>query len=173
MNEMPPRTSESIDSIAQIEERAELDVSLHQRGIERATSAIGRPRTAYFVTAFAVGWIVLNIVLARAHIAFDPPPFSLLSTILSFSALLMTVFILTRENRTNVHDLRRDRLDLQINLLTERKISKVIEMVEALRRDSPNVPNRIDHEALEMREATDPNAVVRALDERTSFGPGD
>ena len=36
----------------------------------------------------------------------------------------MTIIILTTENRINIHDARRDRLDLQINLLSERKISK-------------------------------------------------
>ncbi|GAC1427976.1 MAG: hypothetical protein NVSMB5_22780 [Candidatus Velthaea sp.] len=164
-------TDETIESIAQLEANAEIDVSLHQRWIERAAIAIGRPRTAYGVVAGTAGWIIINLLLARSGRAFDPYPFSLLSGMLSFSALLMTVFILTRENRTSSHDLQRDRLDLQINLLTERKISKVIEMLEALRRDSPNVPNRADPEAREMREATDPHAVVRALDERTPNRP--
>lgn len=164
---MPRRTDETIDSIAELEERAELNVSSHQRFIERATIAIGRPLAAYVVVTCAFAWIAVNLILGRSGHAFDPYPFSLLSGMLSFSALLMTVFILTRENRTSTHDLRRDRLDLQINLLTERKISKVIEMLESLRHDSPNVPNRADPEAREMREATDPHAVVRALDERT------
>jgi uncharacterized membrane protein len=79
----------------------------------------------------------------------------------------MTIVILTTENRINVHDARRDRLDLQINLLNERKISKVIEMLEALRFDSPTIPNRHDPEAREMRRSADPAAIVRAIDERT------
>ncbi|GAC1406304.1 MAG: hypothetical protein NVSMB64_11900 [Candidatus Velthaea sp.] len=163
---MPRGTDETIESIAQLEERAEQDISSHQRWIERATIAFGRPLATYIVGLFTTSWIVLNLMLGRIGHAFDPYPFSLLSGFLSFAALLMTIFILTRENRTSAHDLRRDRLDLQINLLTERKISKVIEMLESLRIDSPNVPNRSDPEAREMREATDPHAVVRALDER-------
>jgi len=98
--------------------------------------------------------------------AFDPPPFAWLQGIVSLSALFMTIFILTTGNRISQHDLRRDRLDLQINLLTERKISKVIEMVEAMRRDSPGIPDRHDPEASAMQNAIDPHEVVRALDER-------
>jgi uncharacterized membrane protein len=89
---------------------------------------------------------------------------------ISFAALLMTIVILTAENRINVHDTRRDRLDLQINLLNERKISKVIEMLEALRRDDPSVPNRHDPEARAMGRSADPAAIVRAIDERTPDG---
>ena len=79
----------------------------------------------------------------------------------------MTIIILTTENRTNTHDARRDRLDLQINLLNERKISKVIELLEELRRDSPSVRDRLDPEASEMGRSADTAAIVRAIDERT------
>jgi uncharacterized membrane protein len=140
---------------------------LHQRWIERATSAVGRPRTVYIVLIFTAAWITLNTILAQTGRAFDPPPFAYLDCIISLAALLMTIVILTTENRINLHDARRDRLDLQINLLNERKISKVIEMLEALRRDSPAIPNRHDPEAAEMRQTADTAAIVRAIDERT------
>lgn len=164
---LPEKTDEAIESIAELERQATADLSHHQRLIERATAAIGRPLTAYLIVGVAAAWIALNLVLRTSGHAFDPPPFSLLSGLISLAALLMTIFILTTEQRTSQHDLRRDRLDLQINLLTERKISKVIEMLELLRRDTPSVPNLIDPEAIEMGQASDPHAIFKALDERT------
>jgi uncharacterized membrane protein len=161
------RTHETIESVADLERAAEAQLSRHQRWIERTTSALGRPRTVYLILAVVVGWIAANAALAPSGHAFDPPPFAYLDCLISLAALLMTIFILTTENRINQHDARRDRLDLQINLLNERKISKVIEMVEALRRDSPAVPNRHDPEARELGRAADPAAIVRAIDERT------
>jgi uncharacterized membrane protein len=158
---------EAIESVAELERGAERNLSSHQRGIERATAVLGHPRTVYLALAFVAGWIALNTTLAAAGRAFDPPPFAYLDCIISLAALLMTIIILTTENRINLHDARRDRLDLQINLLNERKISKVIEMLEALRRDSPTVPNRHDPEAREMGHAADPAAIARAIDERT------
>lgn len=164
---LPGGTHDTVESVAELERGADRSLSTHQRWIERTTSAIGRPRTVYLTLAFTTAWIVVNVGLNAAGRAFDPPPFVYLDCIISLAALMMTTLILTTENRINLHDARRDRLDLQINLLTERKISKVIEMLEALRHDSPALPNRHDPEAREMRRSADPAAIVRAMDERT------
>lgn len=170
-DEFSPHIDETIETIAELERRADESISHHQRRLEQITAAVGRPRVFYAICVFVLAWIVINgLIIGTGHAAFDPPPFSWLQGIITLSALLMTVLILTTENRTNQLDLQRNRLDLQINLLTERKISKVIEMLDALRRDSPNVPNRADPEARELLEASDPHAVVRELEERT---PGD
>jgi uncharacterized membrane protein len=162
---------ETIESVADLERGADERRSTHQRWIERTTAAVGRPRSVYFTLGFVAVWVAGNSALALHGKAFDPPPFSYLECIISLAALLMTIFILTTENRINLHDARRDRLDLQINLLNERKISKVIEMIEALRTDDPGVPNRHDPEAHEMRRSADPAAIVRAIDERTPDAP--
>jgi uncharacterized membrane protein len=158
---------ETIESVADLDRGAEHTISAHQRRIERATHLLGRPRTVYIALAAVGLWIGANLVLAAFGRAFDPPPFAYLDCIISLAALLMTIVILTTENRINAHDSRRDRLDLQINLLNERKISKVIELLEALRRDSPAVPDRHDPEARAMGRSADPAAIVRAIDERT------
>jgi uncharacterized membrane protein len=162
-----PGAHETIESVAEMERRADRSRSAHQRWIERCAAAVGRPTTVYLILAFVAVWIAVNSVLATTGRAFDPPPFAYLDCIISLAALLMTIVILTTENRINLHDARRDRLDLQINLLNERKISKVIEMLEALRRDSPAVPDRHDPEAREMVHSADPAAIARAIDERT------
>jgi uncharacterized membrane protein len=167
---LPGAAHETIESVADLERGAERGLSAHQRWIERVVASVGRPRTVYVIIVFVVAWIVLNIMLGTSGRAFDPPPFAYLDCMISFAALLMTIVILTAENRINVHDTRRDRLDLQINLLNERKISKVIEMLEALRRDDPSVPNRHDPEARAMGRSADPAAIVRAIDERTPDG---
>jgi uncharacterized membrane protein len=159
---------ETVDSIAVIEKRAHEERSLHQRWIERVTSTVGQPGTVYVLIAFVTGWIAVNLALHITGRAFDPPPFAWLQGIVTLSALFMTVFILTTGNRISQHDVRRDQLDLQINLVTERKISKVIEMLEAMRADTPGIPDRLDPEATVMRNAIDPHDVVRKIDERSS-----
>jgi uncharacterized membrane protein len=157
---------ESIASVLELDRAAERRMSTHQRWIERTTAAVGRPRAVYVTLALVALWIGVNLMLAHAGRAFDPPPFSYLNCLISLAALLMTIFILTTENRMNLHDARRDRLDLQINVLNERKISKVIEMLEALRRDDPGVPDRHDPEARELRRSADPALIARAIEER-------
>ena len=48
-------------------------------------------------------------------------------------------------------------------LLTEQKAAKIIELVEELRRDSPEIHDRIDSEARDMATRADPHAVLGAI----------
>jgi uncharacterized membrane protein len=166
---------EAIDSIAELERRAQESMSPHQRWIERVTRRVGRPRVVYFILAFVSTWIGLNLVLeATGHTPFDAPPFPLLDGLLTLVGLLLVVLVLTTENRTAQIDLQRSRLDLQINLLTERRTAKLIDMIDALRRDLPQIPTHYDDpEVRALRMRTDPHAVAQAIEERTPPDPAE
>ncbi len=56
-------------------------------------------------------------------------------------------------------------LDLQVNLLTEQKVAKVIHLLEELRRDLPMVKDRHDPQAAVMQERADTAQLASALDE--------
>ena len=47
--------------------------------------------------------------------------------------------------------------------MTERKVAKVIELIEELRRDSPTLKNRTDQEARQMSVRTSPGEVLIAI----------
>jgi len=159
---------DAIQSIAELERKALADTSLHQRAIARFTLAVGRPRTVYLVASFVALWIAANLILAGlGRRQFDPPPFYWLDGILALAALLMTIVILTTENRMSEIDEQRSRLHLQISMLAERKAAKIVQLLEELRYDMPSVPNREDREAEEMTLATDPHEVAEQLERRT------
>ena len=63
---------------------------------------------------------------------FDPFPYPLLSSITSLEAVLLTAFVLIKQNRMAVIADRRDHLDLQVNLLTEREATQIIQMLDRL-----------------------------------------
>ncbi len=164
---------EAIDSIAELERRAQAAMSPHQRWIERVTRRIGRPRIVYLIVAFVAVWVGTNLILsATTHSAFDPAPFPLLDGILTLLSLLFVVLVLTTENRTAQIDLQRSRLDLQINLLTERRTAKLIDMLDALRSDLPQIPTHHDPEVHALRERADPHIVAQAIEDRTPAEPG-
>ena len=77
----------------------------------------------------------------------------------------MTVLVLKTQNRQAKLAEQRRHMDLQINLLTERKVSKVIEMLENLRRDIPLVQIIHDSEAEAMKEPIDPSTALTALNQ--------
>ncbi|MDQ2800666.1 MAG: DUF1003 domain-containing protein, partial [Armatimonadota bacterium] len=113
------------------------------------------------------GWIVANVFSHRLGLGeIDPPPFYWLQGVVGLGALLLTIVVLITQNRQARMAERRAQLDLQVNLLAEQKIAKLIALVEELRRDLPTVRDRHDPEAEAMKEAADPQAVLAALEER-------
>ena len=156
----------TINTVTALHARAVLELGPHVRRISRMNAALGRPAFLLFVIVFVATWIALNLLVSLTKVAPpDPPPFAWLQGLISLSALLMTTVVLITQNRQSRQIEQRARLDLQINLLAEQKVTKLIELVEELRRDTPNVRNRVDHEADEMKEPVDTEAVILAIDE--------
>ena len=164
---LPDHVSQHIETIAALHQRAESQVTFHQRTIETVTANLGRPLFLNLVLLFVAGWVVVNLFPRRLGLQqFDPPPFAWLEWLISLSALLLAIIILITQNRQARLAERRAELDLQVNLLAEQKIAKLIGLVEELRRDLPSVRDRVDPEAEAMQEAADPHAVLDALEEK-------
>jgi uncharacterized membrane protein len=161
-----PRQTLDVQAVLALRARQEGQVGRHQRLVERTTSALGRPVTIYLIVAVAALWAGANLAApALGMAAIDPPPFSLMQGVIAFVALLMTTVVLTTQNRQVRHAEQRSHLDLQVNLLAEQKIAKLIALVEELRRDLPNVHNRKDSIAEAMTNAIDPGAVISVLED--------
>ena len=103
--------------------------------------------------AVAVGWRVL-----------DPAAYVVLQGIVSLCALITTTFVPIKQNRLAKFEEQRAHLELQVNLLTEQKATKLINVMEELRKDLPMVKYRHDIEAQSLQQPTDPDQVLAALD---------
>jgi len=64
--------------------------------------------------------------------SFDPYPFPLLSSTLALEAVLLTSFVLIRQNTMDRQFERRNHLDLQINLLTEKETTAILKKLNLL-----------------------------------------
>jgi uncharacterized membrane protein len=71
-------------------------------------------------------WVLVNAVPRFASHRFDPPPFSLLSTIVALEAILLASFILMRQSRMGRRAEERDHLMLQVLLLTEKEMTALL-----------------------------------------------
>jgi uncharacterized membrane protein len=161
-------TEEAIEAVADLEREAQEAISRPQRWIENVTQRIGRPFTFYVTVAFVAAWIACNLITLRINGAtFDPPPFSYLQGIVTLSGLLVAILILTTANRVSQIDTQRDKLNLQINLLNERRTAKLIRMLDQLRTDLPEAPTHNDPEVQQLSEPTNTLDVARAIEERT------
>ena len=63
------------------------------------------------------------------------------------------------EDELNAH---RDTLTLELAILSDQKIAKVIQLLEELRRDTPQVQDRVDPEADQMAQHADAQSVLAA-----------
>ena len=140
-----------------------------QRLLERIGDAIGRPAFLGLVLIFVGAWMLINVKPARfGIIAFDPPPFPGLQTIVSLAALLITTVVLIGQNRLAKLEQRRGEMELQVNILTEQKTTTLIRLLEELRRDLPMVPDRHDPDAATLQQPTDAAQIMSALEQEQS-----
>ena len=162
---LPPSVSENIDTITEFYQRHEEHMSLPQRIIEKLSVILGSPGYVAASVVFMVGWIIANLAgIEMDDEVVDEPPFFWLQGIIAVNAFIISTTVLIRQNRMQKLAQHHARLDLQVNLLTEEKTSKIISMLEALRRDIPGIDNAIDDEASEMTQPTDAKVVLEAIE---------
>ncbi len=160
---------QNVENIGALVSRAEQKITRHQRAVERFTRVIGRPRTLYAVAFVVIAWALFNLAAPRLGLPrLDEPPFFWLQGAISLGALLTTIMVLTTQNRHLHLAEQRAHLDLQVNLLSEQKVAKLIGLIEELRRDLPNVVNRRDFVAEQMQEPVDTAAMASAIEQTLS-----
>lgn len=159
------RISENIEALSALRHRAEDQVDRHQRLVEKIAGFVSRPNFVYFILFFSGTWISTNLLLMKTGLgAFDPPPFFWFQGLVTLSSLLLMIVLVTRQKREARLVEQMAQLNLQVDLLAEQKIAKIIALLEELRRDLPIVENRKDPEAEAMKKSPDPDVVATALE---------
>lgn len=162
------QTSQNIETVLDFYTREEQKMSRSQRILERISHLVGQPVFLGFILAFVALWIVANVGLrGLGMVQIDPAPFFWLQGIVGLGALLTATVVLTKQNRLAKLAEQRAHLDLKVTLLTEQKAAKLIDLLEELRRDLPNVSNRHDPAAAALQQSMNPDLVLAALDERS------
>jgi uncharacterized membrane protein len=157
--------SDNVDDVVALQRREIEALSPAQRRLERVGRFVGRPNYLVGVLLTATLWVAFNITAPYIGFSpFDEPPFAWLDLLLTFVALITTTVVLIGQNRQTKLEQRRAHLDLQVNLLTEQKVSKLIHLMEELRRDLPMVKDRHDPQANALQERADTGKVLSAID---------
>jgi uncharacterized membrane protein len=157
--------SDNVDGVLALQRRETDALSAAQRRLERVGRFVGRPNYLVGVLLTATLWVVFNVTAPYIGVRpFDEAPFPWLDLLLTFVALVTTTVVLVGQNRQAKVEQRRAHLDLQVNLLTEQKVSKLIHLLEELRRDLPMVKDRHDAQATALQERADTGKVLSAID---------
>lgn len=160
-----PAVDENIDAV-KLWERAEL----HKRTRSEAVSeAITRVMSGGFVLAGHLVWFTLWILVNTGAIAavapFDPFPFPLLTSIVSLEAIFLSLFVLSSQNRMSRHSEKREQLDLQINLLSEREMTAVLKLLQDIARHLDVKISESPERMRDLEKKTDIHKIVNKLEE--------
>ena len=117
---------------------AEMEQGLEQNKgrTDRLAGAVGNFAGSMPFIALHLVWFTLWFLINTNHIhaihAFDPYPFPLLSMAVSTEAVLLSTFVLMKQNQMQTRTDHRDQLNLQIDLLTEKELTKALQLLRAL-----------------------------------------
>lgn len=133
------------------------------RFADQLTATFGSSTFLFLNAIWFTFWIVINLDLTPIT-AFDPFPFGLLTMIVSLEAIFLSVFVLVSQNRTSYVDTLREELHLQVNLIAEEEITKIIEVLSEIRKKL-DIKTK-DPELEEMLKRIDTNYIERSLIEQ-------
>jgi uncharacterized membrane protein len=158
---------QNVDAILALHNADELAMTRHQRAVERVVQMFVLPAFLLSIVTGILVWIGWNLKISLSgEKPWDPAPFPMLQTTVSIVALLMSSLIIITQHRQGKIAERNAHLDLQVNLLVDQKVAKIIQLLEEMRSDSPHLRNRIDLEADEMQIAVNPTHVASVIAEK-------
>lgn len=159
---------QSVEHLAELHREHERSTTHLQRVADRVTSTIARPGAVAIVLALIFVWICGNYVARRLGVtALDQFPFPDLAFLATVGAMLIALLILTSQRHQDQLAERRSELTLQVAILSEKKVAKIIELLEEQRRESPVLVSRIDEEAAAMARPADPKQTLKDIEEAT------
>ena len=153
----------NIEALRRRRMEEEANAAFEQRVARSITRFSGSMIFVYVHAALYGGWIVANLGWIPGLRPWDPT-FVILAMIASVEAIFLSTFILITQNRMATQADRRAELDVQISLLAEDEITKLVELVSEIAARMDVAAAR--HEDVEeMKKLVKPDAVLDAIEE--------
>jgi uncharacterized membrane protein len=153
---------DNIQTIFEYRKKAERERSLHDVIADRITDFSGRMIFVVIHAVWFLAWFLLNAGWFGVQ-PFDPFPYGLLTMIVSLEAIFLSTFVLISQNRMSQEDQQRSELDLQINLLTERELTRVLLMLDEIQQKL-GMTREHDEELAELEKETKPDEVLKQIE---------
>jgi uncharacterized membrane protein len=123
-------TRRNVDSVAKLEIDNESHRTLGERCADLFAAMVGSWTFIIIQAVLLAIWVVLNVIAWSYK--WDPYPFILLNLALSFQAAFASPIIMMSQNRQAQIADKRNRLDLQINLLAEQEATTMLRLLRRL-----------------------------------------
>jgi uncharacterized membrane protein len=132
-----------------------------QRLAQAISDFSGSMAFVYLHLAIVGGWIAINLGLTPLR-PFDPS-FVILACAASVEAIFLSTFVLITQNRMAAEAAQRANLDLQISLLAEHEITRIVAIVSAVA-EQMGVEAARDPELAELTQDVQPERVLDRLE---------
>lgn len=147
--ELAQVVNKNIASLVEMRKDEEQKKSLQEKAADLLTRFSGSMLFVYVHAIWFGVWIALNSGLLGSK-PFDPFPFSLLTLVVSLEAIFLSTFVLISQNHAGRLADKRAELDLQINLLSEHEITRLLTLMDAVADHlGVDVPERPELQELE------------------------
>jgi uncharacterized membrane protein len=147
--------------IRSFEYEAEKNRTLGVKAADFLSSKFGTLAFLLLNAFFFIFWIFANYGKIPGVPVFDPHPFILLTMIVSLEAIMLSIIVLISQNRQGYINRLRQELDMQVNLISERETSKILELFKIFLEKNNTKIN--DEELDEMIKKTDVSYIERQL----------
>ena len=134
---------------------------LQDRVADRVTSFTGSMTFVYLHLLLFGGWILVNLGWTPLP-RFDPS-FVVLAMAASVEAIFLSTFVLITQNRMAAVADRRAELDLQVSLLAEHEVTRLIRLTSAIA-DRLGIDEAGDPELDELRQDVQPERVLDTIE---------
>jgi len=152
----------NIRTIANSRSVAASQLTGEERLADAITNFSGRMHFVYFHILWFGIWILINLGYLGIE-PFDPYPFGLLTMIVSLEAIFLATFVLISQNRLSADAERRADLDLQIGLLAEHELTRVLKMLDQIQ-DKMGIENNDDRELQDLEKNVHPEDILAEID---------
>lgn len=162
----PRAAQENIEQIVRLEQEAAERRTTSEKVADAIANFVGSMPFVYVHIVWFLVWLPLNLGWIPLIKAFDPYPFALLCMIVSLEGVVLSTFVLIKQNRMSQRADNRGHLDLQVNLLSEKETTKLIQMMERMSRKMGIEQDVVDPEVTELGQATAVENLARSLEEK-------
>ena len=165
LREAPAEVAQqNIRTVAGLQRRQEEKRTLGEHVSGRLVRLFGSMPFVLLHVALFLGWFAINLGWIPGMRPFDPFPFGILALVVSAEGVLLAILILIASNRLSRESDARAHIDLQISLLTEAEVTKVLALLRDLSRKLGHDPHLEDAELADLTEPTDLPAIADTLD---------
>jgi len=109
-------------------------------------------------------WILMNTGKIPGLPIIDPYPYSFMNSFVSIEAIVLSIIVLMSQNREGQRDTLRNELGLQVELISEKEITKILSLLKEVIKNQK--ADREDPELDEMTKELDAGYIERKLTEQ-------